>query len=138
MFYLQKNEIEKYKTTLNKKFKLFEKIGKGKYFLISCVFKQYADLCLQAHSSQILLDFEKIKLFSWISDEQRLKELIEHLKNETVKLNLRNKELDEKINNILSSKNNALSMRTAIFALIVSVLSAFAAIATLLLSIFCK
>ena len=136
MFFVQMNEIDKYKETLSKKYALFEKVGKNRYLSFANVYKSYANLCLSVNNSQILLDFEKIKILPYVSNDSYLKVLIEYLKEETLGLNLRNERLDEKINNILSSKNNASSMMIAIVALIVSALSTSAAIATLIITFF--
>lgn len=136
MFYLQKNEINNYKEILNKKYALFEKIGMNEYLCISKIFREYSNLCLQTNNSQTLLDFEKSNVLPYVNQNSYLENLLSFLKNETLKLSVRNKELDEKINNILSSKNNSAASRTAAFALFISALSAVAAIITLLLTIF--
>lgn len=138
MFFVQKNEIDKYDDTLNQKYALFERIGKNKYWSISSIFRKYAFLCLRASNSQVLLDFSKLKIFPYISNDAYLKSLIEYIKEEGDQLDARNNALDTKINNILASKNNAVSIVVAIIALIVSSLSTIAAIATIIMSFFIK
>lgn len=138
MFFVQKNEIDNFKETLNKKYALFEKMGTNRYCCISKIFKQYAKLCLQANNSLIILDSGKLKYFSNFSDSTHLKSLLEYIKEETKRFDLRNKDLDEKINNVLSSKNNASSIKIAVIALIASSLSTVATIVTIILSLVYK
>ena len=136
MFFMQMNEIDKYNETINKKYALFEKIGKNKHCSISKMFKTYTNLCVRVNNSQIILDFEKTKLLPFIFDDAHLKKMFRYIKEETISLDSRNEKLDDKINNVLMTKNNASSMKIAIVALVVSALSAAASIATIIITLF--
>ena len=133
MFFLQNNVIKKYKEILNSKYELFERIGNGKYCALSNVFKKYCNLCLETSNYQIFLDFNKLEILPYVSDSKRLRELFENIKVSVELLNERNKELDNKINNILTSKNNSSSIKVALIALAVSILSVIAAIVAIII-----
>ena len=133
MYFLQNNVLKEYKRILNSKYELFEKIGNGNYCSLSKIFKDYCNLCLKTSNYQIFLDFNKLEILPFVSDSKLLKGLFESIKASVELLNERNKELDHKINNILTSKNNSSSIKIAVIALFVSILSVLAAIAAIII-----
>ena len=138
MYFLQNHILKRYKETLNSKYELFEKIGNGNYFFLSKIYKDYCNLCLETSNFQIFLDFDKLGILPFLSNSTLLYGLFKNIKDDVESLNHRNEVLDKRINNILASKNNSSSMKIAIIALFVSILTVLASIVSLIIQFKCN
>ena len=133
MFFLQNKALDLYKKTLKEKYDLFERLGTGKYRLISNAYKCYSKLCLKASNHQIALNLDKLAILPYVSNSKYLNTLFDYLKKEVASLNKRNSELDDKINNLLSSKNNSISIWIALLAFLVSIISVVVAVLAIII-----
>lgn len=133
MFFLQNKALDLYRQTLKEKYNLFEKLGTGKYHFVSNAYKRYSKLCLKVSNHQIVLDFDKLTILPYINSSEYLTALFDYLKKEAATLNKRNGELDNKINNLLSSKNNSSSIIIALLAFLVSIISVLVAILAIII-----